>query len=49
MEKNLKKKYIYIYVHVPQKMCIAKSLCYILGTNTTLQINCTSIKKYVKK
>ena len=35
MEKNLKKN-IKIYVHVPQKMYIAESLCYIPETNTAL-------------
>ena len=46
MEKNLKKN---IYVHVPQKMSIAESLCYVPETNTALQVNCTSIKKMLKK
>ena len=37
MEKNLKKKYMYIYV--------TESLCCTPETNTTLYINYTSIKK----
>ena len=35
------KKYIYIY--------IAESFCCTLETNTTLQINYTSIKKYTNE
>ena len=42
MKKNLKKnRYMYMYIHILK----TESLCYTPETNTTLEINYTSIKK----
>jgi len=50
MEKNLKKNiYMCVCVCVYVYVYITESLGYILKTNTTLQINYTSIKKKERK
>ena len=41
MERNLK-KYTYIFLY------ITESLCSAIKSNTTLQINCSSIRKWKK-
>ena len=43
MEKNLENNYIYVCMY------IYESLCCILETNTTLQINSTPLKKTDEK